>query len=145
SLTESSPSELAKLPKRANGIPICYARAPSRNYAGICLETNRTKSSKRPDLLETCAWAVRRWRPDCVAGHIGLELKNVGANYPFEKRRRFRAIEPNSGHRDCSPLSCGGGETQLGPSTVAAGVFLRGCWLMADTRRSWRDFARIQR
>jgi hypothetical protein len=23
-------------------------------------------------------------RPDCVAGHVRLELRNVGANYPFE-------------------------------------------------------------
>jgi hypothetical protein len=26
---------------------------------------------------------------DCVAGHIGLELGNVVANYPFESSRRF--------------------------------------------------------
>jgi hypothetical protein len=24
-------------------------------------------------------------RPDCVAGHVGLELRNVVANYCFEK------------------------------------------------------------
>jgi hypothetical protein len=34
-------------------------------------------------------------RPDCVAGVVGLELRNVGANYPFEKSRRFPAIQPN--------------------------------------------------
>jgi hypothetical protein len=28
-------------------------------------------------------------RPDCVAGHEGLELGNVIANYPFESPRRF--------------------------------------------------------
>src|SRR5262249_24518928 len=28
-------------------------------------------------------------RSDCVAGHVGLELRNVGANYPFERSRRF--------------------------------------------------------
>jgi hypothetical protein len=31
-------------------------------------------------------------RPDCMAGHVGLELRNVVANYPFEKSRRFAAI-----------------------------------------------------
>ena len=29
------------------------------------------------------------WRPDCVAEVVGLELRNVVANYPFEKSRRF--------------------------------------------------------
>jgi hypothetical protein len=33
---------MIKLRRSASGVPICYARAPSRNYAGICLETNRT-------------------------------------------------------------------------------------------------------
>jgi hypothetical protein len=42
--------------------------------------------------------------------------RNVVANYPFERSHRFPGIKPNSGHRDYSPLSCGGGETQLGPS-----------------------------
>jgi hypothetical protein len=37
---------ISELPKPASGIPICYARVPSRNYASICLETNRDKSSK---------------------------------------------------------------------------------------------------
>jgi hypothetical protein len=52
---------------------------------------------------------------------VRLELKNVGANYPFERSYRFRGIKPNRGHRDYSPLSCGGDETQLGPSAIAAG------------------------
>jgi hypothetical protein len=60
--------------------------------------------------------------PDCVAGHVGLELRNVGKNYPFERSRRFPGILANSSHRDYSLLSCGGGETQLGPSAgISAG------------------------
>jgi len=39
-----------------------------------------------------CAWIAET---DCVAGVVGLELRNVGANYPFEKSRRFPAIQPN--------------------------------------------------
>jgi ABC transporter substrate binding protein len=35
--------------------------------------------------------------PDCVAGHVGLELRNVAANYPFESSRGFPGSEPNSG------------------------------------------------
>jgi hypothetical protein len=37
-------------------------------------------------------------RADCVAGHLGLELRNVVANYRFEKPHRFPEIQPNSGH-----------------------------------------------
>ena len=46
------------------------------------------------------------WRLDCLAGHIRFELRNVGANYPFERSRRFPGIKPNSGHRDYSRSSC---------------------------------------
>jgi hypothetical protein len=49
-----------------------------------------------------------------VAGVGGLELKNVGAKYPFENSHRFPGIQPNSGHRDHSRLSCGVEDTQLG-------------------------------
>ena len=42
------------------------------------------------------------------------DLRNVVANYPFEKSRRFAAIQPNFGHGDHSRLSCGVGDTQLG-------------------------------
>jgi hypothetical protein len=42
-----------------------------------------------------------------VAGHVGLELRNVRKNYPFEGPSRFLGIKPNSGHRDYSRLSCG--------------------------------------
>jgi hypothetical protein len=28
-------------------------------------------------------------RPDCVAGHVRLELRNVVAKYPFGKSHRF--------------------------------------------------------
>jgi hypothetical protein len=51
-----------------------------------------------------------------VAGHVGLELRNVGANYPFEESHRFAGIQPNSGHREYSRLGCGVEETQLGRS-----------------------------
>jgi hypothetical protein len=60
-------------------------------------------------------------RPDCVAGHVRLELRNVGTKYSFERSHRFREIQPNSGDRDYSRLSCGTGETPLGPNaTISA-------------------------
>src|SRR5215510_9210810 len=51
---------------------------------------------------------------DWLAGHVGLELRNVDANYPFERSHRFAGIQPNSGFGDYSRLSCGVGDTQLG-------------------------------
>ena len=50
-----------------------------------------------------------------MAGHVRFELRNVVANYAFEKSRRFAGNQPNSGHGDHSRLSCGAGDTQLGP------------------------------
>jgi hypothetical protein len=69
---------------------------------------------------------VPEWGPlGSVRGALSNErpyrdLRNVVANYPFEKSHRFAGIPPNSGHRDYSRLSCGIGDTQLGPS--AAGI-----------------------
>jgi hypothetical protein len=50
---------------------------------------------------------LRFRRPDCMAGHVRLELRNVVANYPFERSHGFAGIQPNSGHGDNSRLSCG--------------------------------------
>ena len=49
------------------------------------------------------------------------DLRNVGANYPFERSHRFAGIQPNASYRDHSRLSCATGDTQLGPR--AAGIF----------------------
>ena len=49
-----------------------------------------------------------------MAGHVRFELRNVVANYPFEKSRRFAVIQPNFGHGDHSRLSCSAGHTQPG-------------------------------
>jgi hypothetical protein len=58
-----------------------------------------------------------------VAGHVRLELRNIAANYPFETSHRFPGIKPNSGHRDYSRLSCGGGKTQLGALLAKESAF----------------------
>ena len=42
------------------------------------------------------------------------DLRNVVANYPFERSHRFAGIQSNSGFKDYSRLSCGVGDTQLG-------------------------------
>ena len=51
------------------------------------------------------------------------DLRNVVANYPFERSHRFAGIQPNSAYRDYSRLSCAGGGTQLGPNArISAGM-----------------------
>jgi len=42
------------------------------------------------------------------------DLRNVVANYPFERSHRFAGIQPNSGQGDHSRLSCSAGDTQPG-------------------------------
>ena len=65
-------------------------------------------------------------RPDCLAGHVRLELRNVVAKYLFERSHGFPGIKLNSGYRDYSRLSCGGGGTQLGPNArISAGMLTR--------------------
>src|SRR5437773_9187668 len=41
------------------------------------------------------------------------DLRNVVADYPFERSCRFLGMKPNSGYRDNSRLSCGAAEAQL--------------------------------
>jgi hypothetical protein len=51
---------------------------------------------------------------DCVAGHIGLELRKVAAIILLKGRADFRGFWRILPTRDYSLLSCGGEETQLG-------------------------------
>src|SRR3989440_12871739 len=69
-------------------------------------------------------------RPDCVAGHVRFELRNVVANYPFESSRGFPRSAPNFGHGDFSRLSCSAGDTQLGAGFCRdlQQVLLQGRW-----------------
>ena len=62
------------------------------------------------------------------------DLRNVGANYPFENSRGFPGSEPNSGQGDHSRLSCSAGirSSRLG----SAGIF---------SKRSGRTLAIMRR
>ncbi len=54
---------------------------------GLDLAKNGTKRT-----FYVCRRMSARSAPtetDCVAGHVGLELRNVVANYPFESSRGF--------------------------------------------------------
>src|SRR5215510_16165691 len=82
-------------------------------------------------------------RPDCLAGHVGLELRNVVANYPFESSRGFPGSKPNSGHRDHSRLRCSAGGTQLGPGAASRGRPRAHVGHIAElTRKLARDLCR---
>src|SRR5947209_4155201 len=72
---------------------------------------------------------VPEWGPlGSVRGALSNErpyrdLRNVVAKYPFERPHEFLGIQPNSGHRDYSRLSCAVWETQFGPSArISAGM-----------------------
>jgi len=82
-------------------------------------EVNRDKTSA---VTHSCKHGLKRL--DCLAGHVRLELRNVVAKYPFERAHGFPGIQPNSGHRDYSRLSCGAGETQLGPNARISAAML---------------------
>jgi hypothetical protein len=74
-------------------------------------------------------------RPDCVAGVGGLELRNVDANYLFERSHRFAGIQPNSGFGDYSRLSCG-----VGMRSSGVGQDLGSDACAGDTSRARADF-----
>src|SRR5258708_12543777 len=75
---------------------------------------------------------VPEWGPlGSVRGALSNErpyrdLRNVDANYPFERSHRFAGIQPNSGFGDYSRLSCGVGDTQLGRRPGSRQGCLRG-------------------
>src|SRR6266550_3540485 len=74
---------------------------------------------------------VPEWGPlGSVRGALSNErpyrdLRNAAINYPFVRAHRFAGIQPNSGRRDYSRLSCAAGEMPLGPR--AAGIFSKRC------------------
>jgi hypothetical protein len=68
--------------------------------------------STRSNDHDCCRSQPRDWSADhhperlCRRSIVGV-LRNVGANYPFEKSRRLPAIQPNLVTGDGSRLSCG--------------------------------------
>jgi hypothetical protein len=52
-----------------------------------------------------------RMETHCLAGHTRLELRNVGANYSFERSHRFVGIQANASYRRlfAFELRCWGG------------------------------------
>ncbi len=62
---------------RRRGALVCASCCPTLSIV------RSTTSHREP------ACGFSSWRPDCVAGHVRLELRNVGAKYPFERSHRF--------------------------------------------------------
>jgi len=54
-----------------------------------------------------------RWRPDCLAGHVRFELRNVVTNYPFERSHRFAGIQPIGAARKAHERDKRATETRL--------------------------------
>src|SRR5215470_15007958 len=86
--------------------------------------TTRTRA-RAPGVVETPPNGGAHTKPDPrldptrLRGALSNErpyrdLRNVDANYLFERSHRFAGIQPNSGFGDYSRLSCGVGNTQLG-------------------------------
>src|SRR2546428_13091023 len=89
---------------------------------------------------------VPEWGPlGSVRGALSNErpyrdLRNVVANYPFERSHRFPGIQPNSGHRDYSRLSGGVAEPPPGPSPRISPGFLARTLGPDAARRPWKKF-----
>jgi hypothetical protein len=64
-----------------------------------------------------------------LAGVGGLELRNVAANYPFERSLRFPGIQTNPGDRDDSRLSCGVRKRSSSQMLGSQQGCLRGRWI----------------
>ena len=81
-----------------------YARAarpaPETDEALVLEAMRRARFSIISSVRRLLGWACE------------IRTQNVGANYPFERSRRFAGIQPNSGNGDCSRFEL---RLQLGP------------------------------
>jgi hypothetical protein len=60
-------------------------------YAKRLTHSDRVSCLPFASLLPTAA-RKSRWRPDCVAGQTGFELRNVVAKHRFERSLKFPGI-----------------------------------------------------
>ena len=90
------------------------ARTGARQRAGLTpASASNTLSCQRETLHSQ---QLRSIKKSIDSDHgIYRDLRDVVAKYPFERSHGFQGIQPNSGHRDYSRLSCSVAETQLRP------------------------------
>src|SRR5439155_9435006 len=94
----------------------------ARDPEKIASDTRPLVANSRECRANSCEQDLRCRDPPWLAGHVGIELRNVVGKYPFETSHRFPEIKPNSGHRDHSRLGCGVPDTQLVPrARISAG------------------------
>src|SRR6266436_9525112 len=88
------------------------ARRGARQRAGLPpASASNTLSCQRETLHSQ---QLRSIKKSIDSDHgIYRDLRNVGANYPFEKLSRFPAIQPNLVTGDGSRLSCGVADTAI--------------------------------
>jgi hypothetical protein len=61
----------------------------SKRKESLALKSNPRQRALIEKGIDRAMSAGRCRQTDCVAGHVRLELRNVGTNYAFEKSRRF--------------------------------------------------------
>jgi integrase len=75
------------------GVPMGVIAAQLGHSLGfVCAENLPAAQLQRHSLAPLCAYRLRDAHlreTDCVAGHVGLELRNVDANYRFERSHRL--------------------------------------------------------
>ena len=88
------------------------ARTGARQRAGLTpASASNTLSCQRETLHSRQLKSITK----SIDSHHGIyrDLRNVDANYPFERSHRSVGVQPNSRLRDHSRLSCRAGGTQL--------------------------------
>src|SRR5262245_59420390 len=76
-------------------------------------QNRRRTDGAQPRCRQFSRAGVAPQRGNCLAGHVGLELRNVVSNYSFKDRADFQGSSRISGPRDYSRLSCSVTEMQL--------------------------------
>src|SRR6516162_11102427 len=123
------------------------ARRGARQRAGLTpASASNTLSCQRETLHSQQLKSIKK-SIDSDHG-IYRDLRNVVANYPFERSRGFPGSEPNCGHGDYSRLSCSAGmrTSGLGSAGSSANV-LHGRWPsrgVAEKARIGRDLFRSE-
>ena len=126
-MSEVSPAGMKVCWRRRRGSSPA-ARRGARQRAGLTpASASNTLSCQRETLHSQQLKSIKK-SIDSDHG-IYRDLRNVGANYPFERSHRFAGIQANSGDAERSRLSCEVGDTQLGPNArISAECVARGAW-----------------
>ena len=118
-VAESETPRLSPIRGMAPGCLRSYLARGGAYHRTIRIAPKKATSFGGPILRSS---APRARRPHCLAGHVRFELRNVVANYPFERSHRFPGIKPNSGHRDYSRFELRRWGDAARPAGISAGA-----------------------